>query len=233
MLAKDVMTKSVISVAPETHVREVAKSLLENRISAVPVVDASGRLLGIVSEGDLMRRSETGTQRHSNWWLALFRNPDEKAIDYIKSHGVHAGDVMTKDVVTIEDDTELARIADILERHRIKRVPVLSKERLVGIVSRADLLRGLASMPAAKGGDRKTDRELREAVEKSISETGADTQLVRVIVNDGVVSLWGATETGAAKQAAKVAAETVPGIRGVEDRINILRRSVRAFMWAE
>lgn len=233
MLAKDVMTKKVTSVPPETHIRDVAMLLLKNRISAVPVVDTEGKLLGIVSEGDLMRRGEIGTERHPSWWLELASSPGEKAFSYIKSHGVHASNVMTKKVVTVDENTELEKIAEILERKHIKRVPVLSGGKLVGIVSRADLIRGLATLQTIKSDSARTDRELRDAVEKAIAKSGATVRLISVVVSDGVVSLWGAAESATEKEAIKVAAESVSGVKDIEDKINVLPQAVRAVLWAE
>src|SRR5574338_371038 len=145
MQAKDVMTTRLATVAPDATVREIANLLLERRISAVPVVDSDGRLKGIVSEGDLIRRPELGTLRHRSWWLSLLSNAEEDAISYVKTHGGHARDVMTPEVITVDETAPLEQIADTLEKHGIKRVPVLGKGKLVGIVSRADLLRGLVA----------------------------------------------------------------------------------------
>ena len=144
MLAKDVMTKQVISVGPDTPVGAVAQTMIDNRISAVPVLTAEGALLGIVSEGDLLHRTETGTERERSWWLSVISDPVGQARDFVKSHGRKASDVMTSDVVTVGEETSLRDIAGILEERRIKRVPVVREDRLVGIVSRANLLQGLA-----------------------------------------------------------------------------------------
>jgi len=151
MQASDVMTTTVITVTPDTPVQEVARLLLESGISGVPVVDAQGALAGIVSEGDLIDRvdGEPGRRRRS-WWLELVRPPEDQARDYLKLHGQRAQDVMTRDVVSVAEDAPLGEIARLLEKHRVKRVPVLRDGRLVGIVSRANLLHGLALAPRAK-----------------------------------------------------------------------------------
>ena len=124
MKAADIMTPRVISVTPDVSVAEIARLLLDNRISAVPVVDRDGRLVGVVSEGDLMRRAETGTERHRSWWLRAFGDSSTLASDYVRSHALRASDVMTRDVVTVAPDMPLREIANLLEKHRIKRVPV-------------------------------------------------------------------------------------------------------------
>lgn len=125
MQARDIMTTGVITVGPDAEVAEITKCLLDNRISAVPVVESDGRLVGIVSEGDLIRRPEMGTERRRSWWLSLLLLPEHSAIDYIKTHGRHARDVMTRELITVNDDALLEEIAEILEKHRIKRVPVV------------------------------------------------------------------------------------------------------------
>lgn len=223
MLAKDVMTSPVLTVAPETSVTEVAKLLLERHISAAPVVDAQGHLLGIVSEGDLMRRQESGTERHPSWWLSLLSDPQDEAREYRKSHGLHARDVMSRQVVSVDGETPLYEIADLLERHRIKRVPVVRDGQVVGIVSRANLLQAFVaqSRPAAPVGD---DRQLREAVVEALRASGARMLYVNVVVSDGVVHLWGMAYNEDERGAMRAAAESVPGAKQVLDRISILPR---------
>ncbi|WP_333845235.1 CBS domain-containing protein [Pelomicrobium sp.] len=221
MQAKDVMTTPVVTVKPETQVSEIARLLLERGISAVPVVDAQERLLGIVSEGDLMRRPESGTERRPSWWLALLSDPREEAREYVKSHGLHAQDIMTRDVITVEEDTPLQEIAALLEKHRIKRVPVVRNGKVVGIVSRANLLQALVAQPPAKeiSAD---DRTLREAVLKAVQSVGAGAVFVNAVVSEGVVHLWGITAFEEVKNAIRVAAERVPGVKQVKDEIKVL-----------
>lgn len=226
MQARDVMTSMVVTVLPETPVREVARLLLEKRISAVPVTDLSGTLLGIVSEGDLMRRPECGTERPRSWWLSLLSSPEDAALDYVKSHGLRAGDVMTRELVTVEPDTPLEEVAHLLERHRIKRVPVLKAGRLVGILSRADLLRGLAARREVPPPDA-DDRAIRRAVEARLREAGVQPTFVSVVVTNGVVHLWGALPSESERRAAQVAAEQVPGIRAVRCEIGLLPDRLR------
>jgi CBS domain-containing protein len=232
MQAKDVMTREVVTVAPETKVQEVARLLLERRISAVPVIDAEGGLAGIVSEGDLMRRAEGDTTRPESWWLALASAPRDAALDYIKTHGGHARDVMTREPVTVEEDTPVWKIARLLEKHRIKRVPVLRDGKMVGVVSRADLLRGLAAQREAPAPSA-DDRSLKAAVEQALRDVGVGTQFVTVVVSDGVVDLWGAVDSDAEKQALGIAAENVPGVREVRNEIGVMPPNVRSVLWAE
>lgn len=232
MQVKDIMTTTVAVVQPDTSIQEIAKLLLERRISAVPVVDANGQILGIVSEGDLMRRSETGTDRHPSWWLSLVASPEERAINYIKSHGGHARDIMTSDLFSIGPDAPLEEVAKTLEKHRIKRLPVLRNDKLIGIVSRADLLRGLVAFRAGNGTSA-DDVALKAAVEAVLSEADIRREFVSVVVSGGIAHLWGAVESEAEKKAVSIAVENVPGVKGVQDEISILPQNVRSTLWAE
>ena len=233
MFAKDVMTTSVITVGPDTSVRDVAKTLADKRISAVPVLDAEGNMIGIVSEGDLIRRTETQTERHPSWWMALLAAPEDKALDYIKSHGGTAKDVMTRDVKTVGEDASLEEVADLLERNHIKRVPVVTNGQLVGVVSRADLLRGLATPKPATEQAARDDETIRKNVEQALKETGVDRQFVTITVSDGLAHLWGAVDSDPERQAIRVATENVAGVREVDNKINVFPPMVRAAMWAD
>ena len=224
MKARDVMVSPVITTKPSASVKEVAQFLLQNHISAVPVVDDSGKLVGIVSEGDLMRRADLGTERHRAWWLtALFTAEETLAAEYVKQHSRKVADVMTKRLVTAGPDAALNEIAGLLERHSIKRVPIVENGALVGIVSRANLIQALAA-------DRKglniplSDVKLRESIMARLKvEPWAHTSLLNVTVNDGIVDIWGLTGSEAEKNALRVAAETTPGVRAVND--NLILRS--------
>jgi CBS domain-containing protein len=232
MKAKDIMTTNVVTVAPDTDVQSIARRLLGRGISAVPVVDESGRIVGIVSEGDLMRRPESATERHPSWWLGFITTPDEQARSYTKSHGRKAKDVMTRKVVTVSEDASLDEIATLLERNRIKRVPVVRDGKIVGIVSRANMLHGLAAgagSPLASAND----AQIRENLTRALEETGIRTQYINVVVSDGVAHLWGMVETDAQKEAAHVAAESTGGVQRVEDNISIMPQMVRATLGAE
>ncbi len=222
MQAKDVMTRDVVTVGPDTQVGEIAKLLLARRISAVPVVDASGVLRGIVSEGDLLRRAETGTERRRSWWLELLVENRELAHEYVKSHGLTAKDVMTAPVVTVGDDADLAEIAAVLERNRIKRVPVTHGGRLVGIVSRANLLQALAAAGTPKAKAPADDRALREAIIAAFKHQKWTPDLtVNVTVQDGQVSLYGLVSSEDERRAMRVAAEEVAGVGKVTDYLTL------------
>lgn len=222
MKAKDIMTTPVVTVSPATTVREIAALLLERRISAVPVVE-DGRLVGLVSEGDLLHRHEIGTDRDRparSWWLGLIAGgPGEAAAQYVKSHAMRARDVMTRDVITVDEDTPIATIAARLEAHHIKRVPVLRGGRPVGIVSRTDLIRALAARPRSTEpprarSDESIRRELLAELERQPWWRSSASSLT---VTDGIVHYWGILDYGEQTDAARVAAENVPGVRKVED----------------
>lgn len=232
MQAQDIMTTSVITVEPSASVQEVARQLIENRVSAVPVVEKNGRIIGLVREGDLMRRAESGTERNPSWWLSWLAAPEETARSYVKTHGRHAADVMSHPVVSVTKETSIQEIAETLEEHRIKRVPVMSGDKLVGIVSRANLLRALAAQrptPIASVDDRK----VKTSVENAISEAGVRGAFLNVVVSSGVVNLWGMVETPEEKNAVRLAAETTPGFKEVRENIGVIPASVRAVIWAE
>jgi len=224
MKAKDVMTTKVVTVGPDMPVNAIAALFLERHISAVPVIDDDRRILGIVSEGDLMRRG-TAERPRSSWWLAAFGNAEELAREFTKTHGQRAKDVMTREVVTVTEETPLAKIAQLLEERRIKRVPVVRDSRIVGIVSRADLLRALAvqdikPMVPVTQDDRVIRDQLLAVLKR---EPWADTHLLNILVSDGVVHLWGLVGSDAEQKALRVAAETIPGVRGVEDHLRLSR----------
>jgi CBS domain-containing protein len=222
MHAKDIMTTSVVTVTPDTPVPAIARLLLERRISGVPVVDAGGRLVGIVTESDLMRRPEIETERSRPWWLQIFTGHREAAEEYTKSHGSKAGQVMTHPVVTVEEDTPVGDIAVLLEERRIKRVPVVRDGKLVGIVSRANLLQGLVAdhARASVAGRPVGDREIRGAVMAELERQPWLTHRgINVIVVDGVVQLWGLVESEEERRAIRVLAENVPNVRQVVDRL--------------
>lgn len=232
MRAKDVMTAPAVMVAPETTVEEIARLLLKRGISAVPVIGADARLAGIVSEGDLMRRVESGTERTSSWWLREFGDADVQAREYAKSHGRRATDVMTRNVVTVTEDATLAQIAELLERHRIKRVPVVREGRVVGIVSRANLLHGLASQVAVAPPAPRADETLRERIEEEMRRAGVDRVFVNVVVGDAAVHLWGIVPTTAQVDAAGIAAERVAGATPVSNHLSVPSNAAWAMIGA-
>lgn len=221
MHAAEIMTRNVITVSPSTEVREIVNLMIQNRISALPVVDVQGRVLGMVSEGDLMRRVENNTERRDSWWLTALFSASNDADTYIKSHGRHAENVMTRDVVTISEDTPLYKVAQILEKHHIKRVPVVNNGKLVGIVSRSNLLHGFSTIERDAAGTA-DDRTIRDKIVNEFNDRlGITGNTTNVIVVDGVVTLWGLVESEVERKAAGVAAESTAGVKEVRNNLGV------------
>ena len=219
MKARDVMVSPVITVKPSSSVREVAKIFLERRISAAPVVDDQGKLVGIVSEGDLLHRAEAGTERHRSWWLQLFTAEETLATEYVKAHARKVLDVMTRDVITAGPNTPLHEIAALLEQNSIKRVPIVKDGQLIGIVSRANLIQAVAS--AREGAEIPlSDAAIRDRLLAHLkAQPWADTWLLNVTVNGGIVDLWGVTRSDVERKAIRVAAQSIPGVSAVNDNL--------------
>lgn len=224
MRAMDVMTTDVITVAPDMTVQEVASLLAERGISGAPVVDG-GRLVGIISEGDLLHRAEIGTahrhrERRRSWWLDHFAA--DAARDYVKSHGRTVKDIMTGDVVTVDEDTDLGNVAALLEAKRVKRVPVMRGDQIAGIISRANIVRAVGATKGAAAPDGETDdRSIRVRLLGELGrEEWAKVWPEDVIVRDGVVHFWLSNdEPLERRRALRVAAETIAGVRGVEEHL--------------
>jgi CBS-domain-containing membrane protein len=227
MNAADVMTRDVVTVSPDDVVQDVAKLLLKHRISGVPVVDKLGKLVGIVSEGDLMRRAETETDAHRSWWLRLFSASEVLANEYVRSHARKVSDIMTTRVLVAAPDTSLRDIASLMERNRVKRLPIVEGGRLVGIVSRANLMQAFASFMAREpAGDKSDDQSLRERVlDRLRAERWSSPSLVNVIVQQGVVELWGAVDSEAKHKAVRITAEGTPGVASIKDHLVVMQVS--------
>jgi CBS domain-containing protein len=218
MRVSDVMTGNVISVTPDMTVREVARIFVDNGISGAPVLDADGTLAGMISEGDLLRRSEIETEaRPRTSWLDLW-SASHEARDYIKTHAPQVRDVMTTNVVTVQPGTSLGEVAGILETRHIKRVPVVEAGRLVGIVSRANLVQALASAPDEPTSDvTLSDGEIRAMLMGELAGRKWAFAGRNIVVTNGVVHLWGVFHSMDTVDAVRVAAQTIPGVKGVED----------------
>jgi CBS domain-containing protein len=221
MNASDVMTVRVVTIEPDATVQAAAKLMLERGISALPVVDKFGRLIGIISEGDLIRRAETGTERSSSWWLNVISGSDQLAYYFVKAHGTKVSDVMTREVVVAKPDTPLREVARLLESNRIKRVPVVEENLLIGIVSRANLLQALASVRSA-AAVKVPDSELRDVIIDRLSQQPwSHPSLLNPIVTDGVVDLWGMVLTPTEHDAVRVLVEETPGVRAVHSHLAV------------
>lgn len=219
MKVADVMVKEVLSVGPEASVREVASIMLERHISGMPVVDGGGRVLGIVSEGDLIRRPEIETDRVKAGWLRLFLSDEQRARDFVKSHGRKVGEVMTKPAISVAPDTQLAEAVQLMTRHRVKRLPVVEHGKLAGLVTRTDLLRALVARQAA-APVAASDQDLRGRIDSMLrAEDWAAGVMVHVQVENGVAVLWGTVESEEQREALIIAVRGVPGVKDVQPHL--------------
>ena len=220
MRAADVMTRNVICIRPEATILEAARLLLGAKVSALPVTTEDGRMVGLLSEGDLVRRVEIGSEKRRSWWSTALADRETLASEYIKSHARAVRDVMTTGVVVAEEDTELASIADMMEQHRIKRVPVVRDGKVVGIVSRANLLQALIGGPRTIPVAPVDDASLRDQVMAELErQPWSGFGVANVIVQDGVAQIWGFVENQRHSEACRIAAENVPGVKGVENHL--------------
>jgi CBS domain-containing protein len=220
MLASDVMTRAIVSIMPGAPIREAIRLMLDRRISGLPVVDAGGKLVGILTEGDLLHRSEIATEKRHWPWLEFIMGPGHMAGEYVRTHGRVVEELMTRKVVVVGPEAPLAEIVALMERHRVKRLPVIDGGVLVGIVGRADLLAALAraldtrQAPAAGDEDIRT-RVLAELANANWAPRGGLT----ITVVDGVVALDGVVFDEHERAALRVAAENVPGVKGISDHL--------------
>ena len=227
MRASDVMTPTVVTVDPEMTIQQLANLLSDRGISGAPVVDAAGTLLGIVSEGDLLHRAELGTERHTerrhSWWLRHFAAAEAR--EYAKSHGRLVKDIMTTHVATITEEASLAEVATLLEKRRIKRVPVMRDGRVVGIVTRSNLVRALAAArPSAPlmTDHEDDDRSIRNRLLADLQSQHWASRVwpQDILVSKGVVTLWfSSDEPEENRRAIRVAAENVPGVLSVQENV--------------
>ena len=220
MIVADVMNRNVIAIAPDATVEEAAKTMLARAISGLFVVDAKGELAGIVTEGDLLRRDELGTQRHRPWWLRLLVSPGRQAADFTHTHGRRVTDVMTPDVIAVAASAPLDEVVEIMEKHRIKRLPVVENQRVIGVVSRSDLLRYLIgharrALPAATD-DSAIRTTILDALEK---QAWAPVTSLNVTVAGGVVDIWGTITDDSQRRAVCVVAENTTGVSKVHDHL--------------
>jgi len=220
MKAQDVMTQYVTSVGPEDPLSKAVRIMLQNEISGLPVLDADGRLVGMITEGDLLRRAETATQRRRPRWIEFFIGPGRMADEYVHSHGRKVGELMTVDPVSVTEETPLEEVVTLMEKRRIKRVPVVRGDKVVGIVSRANLLHALARLSGEVKPAQANDRTIREQLLNNLRrEPWAPLGAIDLIVRDGAVDLWGSITDERERQALVVAAENVPGVKSVRDHL--------------
>lgn len=218
MHAADIMTRDPATVRVDAPLSEAVQLMLDRRISGLPVIGSDGRLVGMLTESDLLQRAETETERHAGWLRAFF-TPGRLAEDFVHSHGRRVGEVMTPDVVGVAEATPLAEVVALMRDRRVRRLPVLRDDRLVGIVSRVDLIRALAAVLQQVPPKPGTDAEMRQAIYAALGRQAWAPRTVRVGVTDGRVTLDGTIFDERDRQAIRVAAENVPGVKSVEDRL--------------
>jgi CBS-domain-containing membrane protein len=220
MKVKDVMTRDVVSIAPDASVLEAVRMMLQHKISGLPVVDAAGNLQGVVTEGDFLRRVETGTERKRSRWVEFLLGPGRLATDYVQTSGRKVHEVMTPDVHTVTEDDPLEQVVHLMERHRVKRLPVVRGSKVVGIVTRANLMRALASLALAEHPVAADDAAIRQRLLAELkSQPWAPVGLIDIVVKDGVVKLTGALTDERQRQAIRIAAENIAGVKKVEDHL--------------
>jgi CBS domain-containing protein len=219
MRAHQIMTRSVTAISPDATILEAANTMLRQHVSGLPVVNAGGQLVGVVSEGDFIRRSEIGTQRKRGRWLKFLLGAGESATDYIHEHSRKVSDVMTSDPITVSEDATLEEIVNAMETNGVKRLPVMRGDRLVGIVSRANLLQAVASLAREIPDPTADDDHIRSRVIASIEKNDWSPFGLNVIVRDGIVHLSGVVTEERSRQAAIVAAQNVAGVKQVHDHL--------------
>lgn len=219
MRAHQIMTRSVVTVTPDTTIVDAANLMLQRHVSGLPVVDATGKLVGVVSEGDFIRRSEIGTGRKRGRWLRFILGPGKSASDFVQEHGRKVSEVMTKSPLTITEDTALAEIVDLMEKNNVKRLPVMRGDKLVGIVSRANLLQAVASLAREVPDPTADDDHIRNRVIDALEKTDWCPFGLNVVVRDGIVHLSGVITEERSREAAVVAAENVEGVKKVHDHL--------------
>jgi CBS domain-containing protein len=218
MQVRDVMTRNVISVTAKDTVLKAARMMLQNRISGLPVVDAGGRLVGMVTEGDFLRRGEIGTERQRPKWLEILLGPGHMADEYVRSSGRKIEDVMTGDPVTVTEEDALETVVELMERRHIKRLPVLRDGKMVGIVSRANLMHALVSLARDIETPVDGDSAIRDRILAALAKQPWAPR-INVVVKNGVVELWGTITDERERQGCIVTAENVVGVQEVHDHL--------------
>jgi CBS domain-containing protein len=219
MKASHVMVSPVITGTPDMTVREVARLLCEHRISAIPVVDDGGEVIGIISEGDLIRRAEIGTQKQRSWWLSIFTSNIQLAEEYAKAHAEKVADLMTYEVISAEPETPLSDIARLFEQHNVKRVPIVKDKKLVGIVTRSNLVQAIATAPQKLHKPLSDDAIREKILQRLRKEFWANVETLNVAVEHGAVHLWGIVRSDAERNAIRVAVEGIAGVKTVDNNL--------------
>ncbi|UGY17857.1 CBS domain-containing protein [Bradyrhizobium septentrionale] len=219
MRAHQIMARHVVTVGTDTSIMDAAKLMMDHRVSGLPVVDAAGRLVGIMSEGDFLRRSEIGTRRRRARWLQFLLGSGHAATDFVHERGRKVGEIMSYDPVTVTEETSLPELVELMEKKGVKRLPVMRDGRLVGIVTRADLLRAVASVAREIPDPTADDKHIHDRIVRALDAANWCPLGLQVSVRNGVVHLRGIIMDERARQAAIVAAENTSGVREVHDHL--------------
>jgi CBS domain-containing protein len=220
MNVADIMTPRVLTIRNDAPITEAIRLMLQRRISGLPVVDGKDELVGVVTEGDFLRRTETGTERHRPRWLEFLASPGGRAKDYVQAHSRKVADVMSADPICVGENTPVTDVVALMEKHHIKRLPVLRARKVVGIVSRADLLRALARVAAKLPAPNANDTAIRQAVFAELDkQSWVPHATINVAVANGVAELHGTILDERERRALRVAVENVPGVTEVRDEL--------------
>lgn len=219
MRAHQIMTRKVITATVDTPIADAARTLLEHHISGMPVLDAKGKLVGVVSQGDFMRRAEIGTQRKRSRWLKMLLGPGHEAADFVRERGRKVGEVMNPAPITVAEDATLEEVSATMEKNDIKRVPVLSGDKLVGIVTRTNLVQAVLDLAREVPDPTADDDRIRDRILAAIEKQDWRPAGFAVVVRDGIVHLSGIITDDRSRQATIVAAENVSGVRKVHDHL--------------
>lgn len=220
MIVADVMTRNCITIAPDGTVEEAVNLMLSRNVSGLFVVDKAGELAGVITEGDLLRRDELGTERNRPWWLRLLVSPARQAADFTHANGRHVRDVMTQDVVSIGQDAPLEEVVAKMESNRIKRMPVTDGAKVIGVVSRSDLLRALVGQARTAQPSDTDDRTIRTAIMQVLeAQSWAPLTTLNVTVASAVVDVWGTITNEEERRAIHVVVENTPGVKTIHDHL--------------
>jgi CBS domain-containing protein len=221
MQARDIMTTNVLTFRADTPVMDIAASLAAWRVSGAPVVDEENRVVGMVSEGDLLRRSELGTEKRRSSWLTFFTDDTTLAKEFEKAHGQHAANIMSRPAFSVTEDATLDEIANLLEKRRIKRLPVVRDGKLVGIITRGDIVRVIARTRTAEPAPaHRSDAELHSEIDERLStQRWLPAALINVTVHDGHVEIWGRLGTEDQRRALTVLVEEIKGVRSIANHV--------------
>ena len=219
MKVEEIMTRAVVTTRPDAVVHEAARTMAEHRVSGLPVVDGEGRVMGVLSEGDLILRHKP--RGREPWWRLFFADGERLARDYQKAMGITVGEVMTRSAICVSPDLPIESAAVLLDQHRVRRLPVVAGGRLVGIVSRGDLVRALAAAPPPAGGAVGDAELIRVMRERMAQEPWVSTRGILVQAEAGVVRLWGLVESEAEASALETMARALTGVRGVDSRLTV------------